>query len=240
VHLKAAYAAAVSPVKKVTALYREIEAVEVPSGTYSTVSFNGGYVGLASSGSRGNHVNFSIWDTKEKGRVVGEAELVEASKHSQPRNHRFGHEGSGFHSELEYAWEPDVRYKVYVAVEHAGGSTTYSAWFGLADKEEWMLIARIKRLGIHFLKKSGGFLEHVGKKNPQQMRSTAFNGGWVCDGTAWHQIRQVRFSCKDPAAANACLRGDQVLIQIGLGLTSTVGSAHVFDVKPGLMPAWPE
>lgn len=240
VHLKAAYASAGSPVKKIMALYREIEAVEVPPGTYSTVSFNGGYVGLASPGRREKHLNFSIWDTKEKGRVIGEAELVEASTRGKPRNHRFGHEGSGFHSELDYAWKPGVRYKVFVAAAHTDGQTTYSAWFGIAGTKEWMLIARIKRPGIHSLHKSGGFLEHVGKKNPDLTRSTAFNGGWVNDGAAWHPIHKVRFTCKDPTAADAVLRNDQVLIRIGQGLTSAVGSSHIFDVTPCPMPVLPE
>ncbi len=230
-HLKAAYAIADTKVKDITAFYREIEVIQLQPNTYSAIPFNGGYVGLA--GPKRPHINFSIWDTKENGEVIGEAELIEASRRGRPDNHRFGHEGSGFHSELDYEWKEGERYKVYVSVTHdESEATTFSAWFGKADEEDWQLIARIKRPGIHYLGRPGGFLEHPGKKNADLLRTTAFGGGWVSDGRRWTPVESIKFSCKDSAAANAFVREDMVAIQIGLETTSDFGDEHVFEVTP--------
>ncbi len=64
-HLLAAYCVA-SPetkLKQVTAIYREIIPVAAPPGSYTTVAFSGGYVGLAGNkdNTGGDTINFSIW-----------------------------------------------------------------------------------------------------------------------------------------------------------------------------------
>jgi hypothetical protein len=45
-YLVATYAKTIIKMTKITAFYREVEVIEVPQGTYSEVTFNGGYVGL--------------------------------------------------------------------------------------------------------------------------------------------------------------------------------------------------
>jgi len=64
-HLLAAFCAATpeqNP-RRITAIYREIIPVAAPPGSYTTVAFTGGYVGLAgiTNGTGGTVINFSIW-----------------------------------------------------------------------------------------------------------------------------------------------------------------------------------
>ncbi|MEX0320562.1 MAG: DUF3472 domain-containing protein [Puniceicoccaceae bacterium] len=234
-HLKAAYAGTISDVKNITALYREVEILEIPDRTYSAVGFRGGYIGFAMNNP---HINFSIWDTKEKGTVIGEARLIKASTRGNPKNHRFGHEGSGYHSELDYAWKPNIRYKVFLRIEHVNDATQYSAYFGEVGKE-WHFIATIERPGIHFLTSPGGFIEHVGKRNPQLRRSTAYYGGWVSDGQKWNPITKVRYSFKDPSASNGIFKDNGIILQIGEGIQSQYENKRVFTIEPLPLPDFP-
>jgi hypothetical protein len=236
VHLKAAYAVAKIPTNEagdITAFYREFKSLELPPNTYSAIPFNGGYVGLA--GPNRPHINFSIWDTKDKNNVaIGQAELTEASTRGRPDNHRFGHEGSGYHSELDYKWRPGVRYKVFVSVTHQDQVGTYSAWFGEADSDDWELVARIKRPGIHYLGRPGGFLEHPGKKNGHLTRSTAFGNGWYrrAANSAWQPVTQITFSYKDQNESKGWIMQNEknmVGIQIGGGIGSAYPNDTTFD-----------
>ncbi len=234
-HLKAAYAVAHHDVKNITAFYREVEVVDLPQGTYSAISFTGGYVGLAM---RNPHINFSIWDTKVKGKIIGQAKMIKSSKMGTPDNHRFGHEGSGYHTELDFKWKPGVRYKVYVEVEHLNENTRYSAYFGEVAKE-WHFIATIERPGIHYLRGPGGFLEHVGKKLADQRRATTYYGAWVSDGERWEPVTKIKYNFKDPTTANAIFKDNGVTLQIGQGIRSQYEKNHIFEIEALDRPEFP-
>ena len=78
--------------KQVTAIYREIIPVAAPPGSYTTLAFHGGYVGLAANkdGTGGDTINFSIWGKDA-------AELEPADKKFGAINTRqFTHEGTGW------------------------------------------------------------------------------------------------------------------------------------------------
>ena len=234
-HLLAAYCVA-SPDGKpqhVTAIYREIIPVAAPPGSYTTVAFTGGYVGLAGNkdNTGGDTVNFSIWG--EDAVEVAPAD----KKYGTIKTRQFTHEGTGWAGRLAYPWKVGTRYQVFVHVRHENGQTVFSAWFGSAEKHEWLLAGRTRKSGIHYLGKAGGFLEHAGTKDNRIARSTGYGPAWVHDGQRWLPCTRVEASVKDPENARFFERDNVVYLELGLGKKSEQGNQHTYQLKvPGTGP----
>ena len=228
-HLMAAFCVA-SPEKnpkQVTAIYREIIPVAAPPGSYTTVAFHGGYVGLAGSkdGTGGEVINFSIW-----GEDAAEAEAAD-KENGTIKTRQFTHEGTGWAGRLAYPWKVSTRYQVFVHVKHEDGHTIFSAWFGSAEKHEWLLAGRIRKGGTHDLGHAGGFLEHAGTKDMQIARSTGYGPAWVHDGQHWLPCTQAQASVKDPENARFFERDNVVYLELGLGKKSEQGNKHTYSLK---------
>ena len=224
-HLSAAFCVA-RPDRKpnqVIAIYREIIPVASPRGSYTTVAFHGGYVGLARH--KVNHVNFSIW-----GDDATEAEAAD-KRNGTIRTRQFTHEGTGWAGRLAYPWKVGTRYQVFVHVKHEGGQTIFSAWFGSVEKHEWLLAGRIRKAGTYYLGHAGGFLEHAGKKEAQLARCTGYGPAWVHDGHQWLPCTQVQTRVKDPANARFFEHDNVIYLELGLGKKSEQGKEHVYQVK---------
>jgi len=228
-HLSAAYCTA-RPEKQpvqVVAIYREIIPVAAPPSSYTTVAFNGGYVGLAGNKTvtGGDTINFSIWGQDA-------AEIAPADKKFGTVNTRqFTHEGTGWAGRLAYPWKTGTRYQVFVHVKHESGQTIYTAWFGEAAKNEWLLAGRIRKAGTHHLGHAGGFLEHARKKDAQIPRCTGYGTSWVHDGQRWQFCTKAEASVKDPGNARFNQRDGVVYLEIGLGLKSSDGSKFSYSMK---------
>ena len=226
-HLSAAYCAA-HPEKQpaqVVGIYREIIPVAAPPGSYTTVAFAGGYVGLAGNktAAGGDTINFSIW-----GKDAAEVEAAD-KKFGTVKTRQFTHEGTGWAGRLAYPWKTGTRYRVFVHVQHENAQTIYTAWFGEAAKNEWLLAGRIRKAGTHHLGKAGGFLEHAGKKDAQVPRCTGYGTSWVHDGQRWQFCTLAEASVKDPGNARFHQRDGVVYIEIGLGLKSEKGSKFSYS-----------
>jgi len=230
-HILAAFGGSENSASQITMIYKEFVMRDAPAGTYATIAFTGGYVGLADFTSpEGPHVNFSVWDADES----APAYLVESSTLGTPDNHRFSHEGHGFHSELDYPWQLGVRYKVLVKLERRGPDTLWSAWFNEAEAEDWHLVGRIYSPNDSRYLSLGGFVEHVGSENPDSLRRAGFDPGWAYDSSiGWVASTAINYSNKDATASNAAQVDDHTVdVMIQRGLTSDWGSAHSFSVTP--------
>ena len=229
-HLLAAFCGARPDAKleHVTAICREIVPVAAPPGSYTTVAFKGGYVGLAGNkdGTGGDTINFSIW-----GQDAVEAEPADQT-HGTIRTRQFTHEGTGWAGRLAYPWKVGARYQVFVHVRHEGGQTVFSAWFGSAEKHEWLLAGRTRKVGTHFLSHAGGFLEHAGTKDMQIPRRTGYGPAWVHDGRRWHACTAAGVSVKDPDNARFFERDGVVYLELGLGKKSDHGKKHTYALPP--------
>lgn len=228
-HLLAAFCGA-SPDKKperVTAIYREIIPVAAPPGSYTTVAFTGGYVGLAGNKDHtgGDTINFSIW-----GKDAAEVEPAD-QRHGAIKTRQFTHEGTGWAGRLAYPWKVGTRYQVFVHVRHVNGQTIFSAWFGSAEQQEWLLAGRTQKAGTHYLGHAGGFLEHAGTKDMEIARCTGYGPAWVHDGQQWLHCTQMAASVKDPANARFFERDNVVYLELGLGKKSELGTQHTYSLK---------
>lgn len=228
-HLLAAFCGA-SPEpkpKQVTGIYREIIPVAAPPGSYTTVAFKGGYVGLAGNKDHtgGDTINFSIW-----GKDATEAEPAN-KQHGTIKTRQFTHEGTGWAGRLAYPWKVGTRYQIFVHVRHEKEQTIYSAWFGAVEKNEWLLAGRIRLPGTHTLGHAGGFLEHAGTKDMQTPRSTGYGPAWVHDGQRWHACTKAEVLVKDPENARFLERDNVVYLELGLGKKSDQGNKHTYALK---------
>ena len=227
-HLLAAFCDAIPDKKppKVTAIYREIIPVAAPKSSYTTVAFTGGYVGLAGikDGKGGTTINFSIWGKEAK-------EVEPADKtHGTIKTRQFTHEGTGWAGRLAYPWKIGTRYQIFVHVKHLDGDTIYTAWFGEAEKKEWLLAGRTLKKGVHFLGRPGGFLEHAGTKNIEIRRCTGYGPSWVHNGAQWLRCTQTRTKLKDPDNARFYEKDKIVYLEIGLGIKSEEGNAKTYRI----------
>ena len=213
--------------KQVVAIYREIMPLQAPKSSYTTVAFRGGYVGLA--GNRkdnfGDQINFSIW-----GDDAAEYESAD-EKYGIIKTRQFTHEGKGWAGRLAFPWETNKKYRVYVHVKHENNSTIFSAWFGSAETNEWLLAGRIKKQGIHYLSHAGGFLEHAGKKFMEKPRSTGYGPSWIHNGEKWEPCTEARVKLKDPENARFYKENNLVIIEIGLGIKSLNGNRFNFELS---------
>jgi hypothetical protein len=214
------------PPKQITAIYREISPISAPHGSYTTIAFHGGYVGLVADpqGNGGRQINFSIWGS--------DATPVESAekRYGEIKSRQFTHEGVGWAGRLAYPWKAGVKYKVCVLVTHQNNTTTYSAWFGEASKNDWLLAGRIRTSGTVYLGRAGGFLEHVGKQNKELRRCTAYGSTWVHDGVQWLPCTHVRAELRDPANAHFYQKNKEVFVEIGSGIKSEQGSIGDFRI----------
>jgi len=228
-HLLAAFCSAQPPEKlaHVTAIYREIIPVAAPPSSYTTVAFSGGYIGLAGNkdDTGGDTINFSIW-----GKDAAEVEPAD-KKHGTIKTRQFTHEGTGWAGRLAYPWKVGTRYHVFVHVKHENGQTIFSAWFGSAEKQEWMLAGRTRKAGTHYLGHAGGFLEHAGTKAMQIPRSTGYGQAWVHDGRRWHACTTAKANVKDPENARFFQRDGVVYLELGLGRKSEQGDRQTYSLK---------
>ena len=126
-----------------------------------------------------------------------------------------------------------TRYQIYVHVRHEKGQTIFSAWFGSAEKHEWLLAGRIRKEGTHYLGHAGGFLEHAGTKDMQIVRSTGYGPAWVHDGQHLHACTKADASVKNPENARFFQRDGVVYLELGLGRKSEQGMKHTYRSRLG-------
>lgn len=130
---------------KYTAMYGEIDVLATnPAIYYCGCTWwpgkpAGGYTGIQDQGNGRHNMIFSIWDTSP----TLHPSVVEAD----PRAvfNRFGGEGTGAHTHLDYHWELGQTYKFYVTKEpDAGGANTLARVYYKDEKtRKWVHEATI-------------------------------------------------------------------------------------------------
>jgi len=130
--------------KDIEWFYNEITVEESAPYTYFMANgFQGGYFGIQEHPNGLKYALFSVWDAGSKVEIVDWGEGVKVG--------RFGNEGTGANSNLEFQWkigEP-VQFLVHAEVEkpkEAGGPTTtlYSGYIRLPSLGVWRLMSKLR------------------------------------------------------------------------------------------------
>lgn len=136
--------------EKSLALYMVAHALKSAPGTYfSAGNFNDGYIGFQDQGEGKKVIIFSIWDPIAKGdnpQDVPENERVQLVKLGETsRSQRFGGEGTGGQSFVDYPWEIGEKMQFLVVRKPLDNKfKEISGYYYNNNTKKWELISRWK------------------------------------------------------------------------------------------------
>jgi hypothetical protein len=128
------------PQEKRTLLYGEVEVLASGPGIYFCgVNWPGGYCGVQEHAEKKRNTIFSLWDTSP----TLHPSVVQAEERTVCK--RFGGEGTGAHTHLDYAWEEGQPFRFAVAKQpdKSGENTLITFYFFDATLNKWVLEATI-------------------------------------------------------------------------------------------------
>jgi arylsulfatase A len=175
-----------------------------PIGSYYMANgFSEGYFGMQVNSATERRILFSIWSPfkTDDPKSIPEAQRIKLlAKGDGVRVGEFGNEGSGGQSFFIYPWQAGQTYRFLNRARPDGnGSTIYTAWFYIAEKQTWQLIASFQRpqtnkhlTGLH------SFLENFSDEQGWITRSARYGNQWTRDTEGhWHRLTTARFTADD-------------------------------------------
>jgi predicted GH43/DUF377 family glycosyl hydrolase len=186
----------------VAAFYCEVTAVEDPTATfYMACGWHRGYFGMQVNSPTERRIIFSVWDSGTE--AVDRANVADADrvqlmgKGADVFSGDFGHEGTGGHSHLTYAWKTGEKQRFLVTAQPADAThTMYSGYYFHPERHDWMLISSWKA------PKEGGWLRHLHSfsenfwgSNGHVVRKALFGNQWLrTDAGQWIEVTTASFS----------------------------------------------
>lgn len=187
------YLHTISSKPNITAVYQEFEAQNQTGNMYSAFQFNGGYLGFTAEG----YINFSIWDS-----TGSAASLVEGPDSRLGGTHQsFGNEGTGYKTQLHYGWQTNVRYKLFVSVEHSGNDTIYRGWVGRVGSLDWYKCGAIRKANVtKYVGSTTFFLElfNGGSAERDLAHTSGCSVAWLKNNDGWTSGDSLKWTANDP------------------------------------------
>ena len=132
-----------SPKEGISWFYNEITVTETADTTYyMTNGFRGGYMGIQDRSPK--WVLFSIWDNVS-GSTNDEVDILAQGKGVTVQ--RFGGEGTGRKSFLEYDWKVGETYQLIVNVKpdtEESDKAIFTGWFRIPELNVWRMLASFR------------------------------------------------------------------------------------------------
>jgi hypothetical protein len=128
------------PQEKRTLLYGEVEVIASEPGIYFCgVNWSGGYCGIQEHAENKRNTIFSLWDTSP----TLHPSVVQADARAVCK--RFGGEGTGEHTDLDYPWQlgKPFRFAVSKEPDRFGENTLVTFYFFDASLNHWVLQAAL-------------------------------------------------------------------------------------------------
>jgi hypothetical protein len=252
-HAAAAYSRSFFTIRNPEFIYREFIPTQWRPNTFTTIAFNGGYVGIVVNKSTG----MSIWNAPN-GRPN---EILETGEGVKTKT--YDHEGSGTQFSLPYIVHEGRRYGYMVRVEQhpksaelPTGATDFSSWFiDLSPVSssptitetfvpEWKYIGKVRRFCLNELgggdKKTtfssiGGFLENPSTSNGHlYVRKVAVGNGWASlNGREWVPSLIESYNTKYPRNAQGGPYAlDPNMIEYAIGGRVSCHNNGKFSLRP--------
>lgn len=220
------------PAPEGTAFYNEVTVETSAEGTYFMVcGWDKGYFGLQELANGKKLLIFSVWDSEQDDpKKVDEDRRVKLlHKDEKVRIGRFGGEGTGGQSFLDYDWKIGETYRFLVTSRADGERTEYSGHFFVPETKTWTHLVTFSTItGGKPLKGYYSFVEDFRRNriSATKERVARYGPGWVkgTDG-AWLPLAKARFTGDANPATNidAGLKGDQFFLATG-GKTENTGT----------------
>ena len=234
------------PAGQGTAFYNEVTVDQSAPGTYfCAIGWNKGYFGIQEQGIGKKVVIFSVWDSRDNDKNKLDPSRRVKLLHQDPkvRIGRFGGEGSGGQSFLDYDWKSGETYRFLVTSKVDGDRTDYSGYFYLPEEHAWKHLVTFSTI-TNGADMDGyySFIEDFrrDKVSTTHARTAHFGNGWVHLKTGeWQPISLARFTAdSNPALTiNARIEADRFLLATG---GSTVNSDTKLKASMSLPPTKPE
>lgn len=199
------------------AFYAEVTPTLSAPGTYfSVLGFNHGYFGIQQLDEKKKVLIFSIWepgDQNNQAEVPADKRVKLISQGKEVRIGRFGNEGTGGQSFLDYDWKLDSTYRFVVYSQKDpddAGRTRFAAYFFHPEQKAWAHIATFSTLTGSKPQDSllGGYYSFVedfrrNKISATQARAAKYGHVWVRDAAGkWHTPAAARFTGDGNPAKN--------------------------------------
>jgi Domain of unknown function (DUF3472) len=231
------------PAPEGTAFYNEVTVDRSADGTYfMACGFRMGYFGIQELGNGKKVVLFSVWEpgAQNDPKAVKEDRRVKlVAKGEKVRVKRFGGEGTGGQSFLDYDWKPGQTCRFLVRARPQGQRTEYAAWFYLPEKKQWQHMATFSTLtGGKLLSGYYSFIEDFRRNriSATKVRQAHFGGAWVQTREGkWIRLTRAKFTAdRNPVTnINAGVEGDRFFLATG-------GKTENRDTKLGKQMGLPD
>ena len=205
------------------AFYNEVTVERSAPGTYFCVcGWDRGYFGIQELGNGKKVIIFSVWDSNQNDRnaVEEEKRVKLLYRDEKVRIGRFGGEGTGGQSFLDYEWKIGQTYRLMVSAKADGERTEYGGWFYVPEEKGWKhlvtfsTITRSKKLRGYY-----SFIEDFRRDgvSATRARSALYGNTWVKVGEEWEMAASARFTGDRNPAMNidAAVREERFWLATG-------------------------
>lgn len=190
-------------VEKAEWFYNE---VTVPKGNdvigsyFMADGFGQGYFGMQVNSPTVRHILFSVWSpykTNNPNEIPDDQKIQLLKKGSNVHAGKFGNEGSGGQSYLNYPWKAGHTYKFLLHGKPDGnGHTVFTAYFYPPEEGKWLLIASFKRPKTDtWLTHLYSFLENFSPRQGDKKRKVHFGNQWIrTNAGKWIELNKIKFT----------------------------------------------
>lgn len=232
-----------------TAFYTEMAVEKSADGTYfMAAGFRLGYFGIQELASGKKVVLFSVWDPAagdDPKAVPDEKKVKTLHKDGGVRVGRFGGEGTGGQSFLDYDWKVGETYRFLVTATADGADrTAFAGHFYLPEKKAW------KHLVTFSTPSKGKLLEGYysfvedfrrNKVSTTKERKAVFGNGWVKTTKGeWVELTKARFTADANPVTNidaGVVEGKRFFLATGGDVANTTTKLReTMERKPGERP----
>lgn len=183
--------------------------VTVPPGSdvlgsyFMADGFGEGYFGMQVNSPTTRHILFSVWSpykTDNPKDIPSDQRIQLLRKGAGVHAGKFGNEGSGGQSYLNYPWKAGETYRFLIhASPHSPDSadyTVYTAYFYAPEAGKWRLIASFRRPQTYtYLTHLHSFLENFLPAQGDKERRVLFGNQWIRTAQGqWMELNKMHFS----------------------------------------------
>lgn len=212
------------PAGEGVAFYNEVTVEQSAPGTYfCACGWNKGYFGIQELGNGKKLVIFSVWDSSQNDpKAVEEDKRVKLlHKGEKVRIGRFGGEGTGGQSFLDYDWKVGDTYRFLVTAKIDDKRTEFAGYFRAPADKDWMHMVTFSTLTGG--KNLGGYYSFVedfkrDKVSATKVRTARFGNTWVKPVKGdWVAVTKTRFTAdKNPVTnINAGMKEGRFFLSTG-------------------------
>ncbi len=186
------------------AAYLEVVPQKSAPGTYfCALGFHMGYFGIQELADGKKIALFSVWEPEN---ATGDERVKLVEKGDAVVDKRFGGEGTGGQSRMDFPWEPGEIVRFFAQAKPDGDFTEFTGHIYDSAQAKWRLMATFRtRSKGHALEGLYSFIEDF-RRNYESAgisRTATFQNGWILDLSGkWLPIEKARFTADVTPSTN--------------------------------------